>query len=285
MYGLVASQFDSLETALPKHQIFKADQWIVLSYLHAAQIINLVDAVGRARGDKQEGSADPRDSAFFSIFKDMHASDEMFFPSILAVLGHIPHTASASGAVGRVNSSVMQRRVTYCDWSWSSKNPRTFASWQECCIVGATQASSNGGAAASSSSTSSSSSSSSSTSSSLSHFESARREGCLFMRKWKVRSTPAPLPPPGQGQGEEADNIIKMMEEKDELQEWVASVYEDRSSDKLNDKNFNIRALSSNELRRIIVHRTQTHQDKKRAADVDDVNLDMDKKRRKVDNY
>ena len=99
------------------------------------------------------------------------------------------------------------------------------------------------------------------------------------MRKWKL-ATPVIgiLPPPPTGEGE-ADK-----QQQDELQEWVSSVYEDRSSDRLNDESFNIRALSSDELRSIIlIHRTQTHRVKKRAAEADDEYPEMDAKRKKID--
>ena len=256
----------------------------MLSFLHAVQIIDLVAAV-QFKWARKGGPRGDADSAMFAIFKDMHASDEMFFPSILSVLGYIPSVTVANAmAVGSaIDCSVVQGRVTYCDWSCSPKNPRTFASWRECCAVGAAKPNGSSGGALSNPSLSSSSSSSPSSSSS--HFESARREGCLFIRKWKW-SPPAPLitfSPTSPTKGAAVENI-KATEEQDELLQWVASVYPDRSTDRsLNECRFDIRTLSATELRSIAYRRTTTDPEKNRAAAAEDECRENDAKRRKTD--
>jgi hypothetical protein len=146
----------------------------------------------------RHGKEREKDNAVFELFEGMHASDEIFFPTLLAWLGYlrpdlsddevrdvefeaesakriesklfgnsIASPTSPSPSTSREGSqqtsiagdevpleTVWRRRVTYCDWSNSVKNPRTFASWREVIDSG--------------------------------HFEKARGEGCLFLRKLKT---------------------------------------------------------------------------------------------------
>ncbi len=63
------------------------------------------------------------------FFKRCSASDEMFFPTCLALLGEITAAAAASSseeAGGFASQSVAKRRLTYCRWGDSPKSPESF---------------------------------------------------------------------------------------------------------------------------------------------------------------
>mmetsp|Transcript_33306 Transcript_33306/g.48225 ORF Transcript_33306/g.48225 Transcript_33306/m.48225 type:complete len:312 (+) Transcript_33306:457-1392(+) len=76
------------------------------------------------------------DHRFFELFQGVHASDEMFFPTGLAILGHLPSADVTpdppTSQKGKGHQwRVIQRRVTYCDWSESPKNPKQFDDWRQ----------------------------------------------------------------------------------------------------------------------------------------------------------
>lgn len=81
----------------------------------------------------------------FSIFKDVRASDEMFFPCLLALLGFLPgaaiadkgtvvtngtaattHTTKDTAMATAVAARVLCQQVTYSDWTHSAKNPADY---------------------------------------------------------------------------------------------------------------------------------------------------------------
>ena len=155
---------------IPASHIWKADQWVMLTRAHASAILSLPD---KYLGGRQ----------LYPEFKKCRASDEMYIPTALSILGilHRPNgireVAAAAGDVdnagGNSSSSsssrsrmgeescageyIRRRRMTYADWSVSAKNPASFTcrEWKE--VV-----------------------------------EKARKEGCLFARKF-VRSSSSSL--------------------------------------------------------------------------------------------
>jgi hypothetical protein len=104
----------------------------------------------------------------------VHASDEMFFPTCLSMIGHLPTTREADqkhdpggSVIDSKVETVIERRVTFCNWTEdSARNPMTFKTLLPC--------------------------------NDLPQFGSlpepqlhplASEEGCLFMRKLKVDET------------------------------------------------------------------------------------------------
>lgn len=103
------------------------------------------------------------------------ASDEMFFPTCLGLLGYLSSDATAEAVTSSLSGetcanagAVTKRRVTYCLWTEdSARNPTTFTSLLP-------PSSTHAGAQT------------------PPHMLSlAKKEGCLFMRKLKVAETPA----------------------------------------------------------------------------------------------
>ncbi len=141
-------QHDPLSRALPDGCVFKASQWVLLSRTHAVAIINLMQHVGsnsaHTTHGKQDSSATSKatetmpvlSNALFSAFALVgKASDEMFFPSCLAIGGAIQPSSvegeSSTSADDRsaVTSkcSVYKQQVTYCDWTDNAKSPQEYS--------------------------------------------------------------------------------------------------------------------------------------------------------------
>lgn len=89
-------QFEKIHSLVPLK--FKADQWMMLSRPHLEFLMTRM----------------PRN--FWECFQDCNASDELYFPTALALLG----------IVAKDSSEVVTRRITYTDWSMGPKNPATF---------------------------------------------------------------------------------------------------------------------------------------------------------------
>ena len=56
---------------------------------------------------------------FWECFRDCNASDEMYFPTALALLG----IGTDDGAE---QQQLVKRKITYSDWGTGPKNPATF---------------------------------------------------------------------------------------------------------------------------------------------------------------
>jgi len=95
-------QWDQMSPAVPRHKIWKADQWIVLTRAHAQLIVDIPNKIG----------GEP----LWKCFRQIKASDEMYFPTALALLGILK----------KCNTETVNCRVTYCDWSQGAKNPAVF---------------------------------------------------------------------------------------------------------------------------------------------------------------
>jgi len=55
------------------------------------------------------------------LFKGVKASDEVYFPCCLALLGLLPHTTHSHSL-----TRVERRRLTFCDWSAGDPSPHTY---------------------------------------------------------------------------------------------------------------------------------------------------------------
>jgi Core-2/I-Branching enzyme len=100
-------QFGDIHRMVPGQYRWKADQWLLLCREHASAILS-VDRHMR-----------PTDQLWNSFLK-VSASDEMYFPTVMGVLGIIGDDAA-------IDQSVERRQVTYVDWSEGMRNPAAFA--------------------------------------------------------------------------------------------------------------------------------------------------------------
>ncbi|GKY97607.1 hypothetical protein MPSEU_000719100 [Mayamaea pseudoterrestris] len=98
-------QFQNIHRMVPQFCRWKADQWVLLSRPHASSVLQ-VDAHMR-----------PEDQLIHS-FSKVPASDEMYFPTVLAVLGILKE--------GDISSGISTRQVTYVDWTEGMRNPACF---------------------------------------------------------------------------------------------------------------------------------------------------------------
>jgi hypothetical protein len=100
-------QFCDIHRMIPQSMRWKADQWIVLSRPHAAAVLDLDQHM---RPHEQ----------MWNLFKHVNASDEMYFPTALAVLQILAESESS-------REQVCLQPVTYTDWSEGMRNPATFS--------------------------------------------------------------------------------------------------------------------------------------------------------------
>jgi hypothetical protein len=122
-------QFQGIQSLIPDRFRYKADQWLVLSRSHARVVVDL---------DRQ---LRPPDKPFWTLFSRINASDEMYFPTALAVLGILHDeeaqplsssgTSSAQPTLTTTNNTslfcqVKRAPVTYTDWSEGMRNPALF---------------------------------------------------------------------------------------------------------------------------------------------------------------
>jgi hypothetical protein len=143
-------QWDAMDPAVPPMHIWKADQWILLTRHHAWPLLSLVDeAVQNVqascnRGSDNKDGKDNRDALHLGLwqcFRKVKASDEMYFPTLMSLLGMLgggdckvnndnPNQMDSAEEASRMTScneiEVCTKRVTYCDWSENAKNPATF---------------------------------------------------------------------------------------------------------------------------------------------------------------
>ena len=132
--------------AIPQPLIWKADQWLILTRHHAWPLISLIDeakdTLMKKEGAGSSGGRHDRSPAsrvaLWQCFRNVKASDEMYFPTTMALLGMIGDNGGDAGAGGGtegvnektdesvLSKEIVKRRITYCDWSMSAKNPETF---------------------------------------------------------------------------------------------------------------------------------------------------------------
>jgi hypothetical protein len=73
-------QFAGIHRRIPGQYRWKADQWVLLSRRHAARIIDM------------DRPHKPIKHQLWQSFRDINASDEMYFPTALALLGYLRYT-------------------------------------------------------------------------------------------------------------------------------------------------------------------------------------------------
>ncbi|KAL7436208.1 hypothetical protein ACHAXM_005075 [Skeletonema potamos] len=139
-------QWDAIRTDnVPHNYIWKADQWMVLTRLDAEAVASLPSKLNGRQ--------------LWPAFRKCRASDEIYFPTALSILGivsrqngeaQVDEFSKGESCAGRIR----RRRITYCDWSLSAKNPASFTSqdWKDVAFK-------------------------------------AREEGCLFARKFVLLSS------------------------------------------------------------------------------------------------
>jgi len=127
-------QFTDINRLVPQHFRWKADQWLLLSRSHASAVLNI------------DQHMRPPDQ-LWSSFSKISASDEMYFPTALAILGILKEEKEGEAkeqplreGEGETSSSattsssskqkqpqyILDRQVTYVDWSQGMRNPATY---------------------------------------------------------------------------------------------------------------------------------------------------------------
>lgn len=134
-------QWDATHQAIPTEHIWKADQWIMLTRHDAWPIVSLIDDAVQTLQDSERNNRSHNDNrnnptlqlGFWQCFRRVKASDEMYFPTVMSLLGILgkDKDKSSSGQDDDKNdekshSIVHRKRVTYCDWSMNAKNPAAF---------------------------------------------------------------------------------------------------------------------------------------------------------------
>lgn len=125
-------QFDNVSESIPFNNIWKADQWILLTRQMALSIENIQD-------DFYTDVGHP----LWHCFKYCKASDEIYYPTVMfGLIGfHLKtseegknetkeSTEQKCNTKNNIKDSIqhdaLKQRVTYCDWSGGAKNPVTF---------------------------------------------------------------------------------------------------------------------------------------------------------------
>ena len=138
-------QWDAMDPAIPQANVWKADQWIVLTRHHAWPILSLVDEAAQSvqqngnRSTSSGGNPNRLQLALWQCFRGVKASDEMYFPTVMSLLGILAdgddvkdNPTKTSGSLtttttaAAMSKEVARKRVTYCDWSMNAKNPASF---------------------------------------------------------------------------------------------------------------------------------------------------------------
>mmetsp|Transcript_7774 Transcript_7774/g.11483 ORF Transcript_7774/g.11483 Transcript_7774/m.11483 type:complete len:412 (+) Transcript_7774:64-1299(+) len=102
-------QWDKMGPSMPRTKICKADQWVMLTRSHAKAVIEIPSKIGEP---------------LWPQFRRTKASDELYFPTSLALLDVLKFKDGSLDGDLR-GEEVLKRRLTYCDWE-SAKNPVTF---------------------------------------------------------------------------------------------------------------------------------------------------------------
>lgn len=100
-----SDQFRDIHRMIAPLYRWKADQWLLLSRPHASAILNL---------DRHL----PPGEQLWNSFAKISASDEMYFPTAMAILGILSEA---------VDPEVVRRQVTYVNWSEGMRNPASYS--------------------------------------------------------------------------------------------------------------------------------------------------------------
>ncbi len=140
-FGTLSKKWLSIE------RVYKADQWVLLSHYHWELILSLCvylmigeDKFSTVTDEQTEVSSatvvraitvtELLSNPIFSLFKDVKASDEIFFSTILGLLGCLPPTAHTTQS-GQSFPLAVRRRLTFCEWETQEVRPKTFTSIDE----------------------------------------------------------------------------------------------------------------------------------------------------------
>lgn len=113
-------QWDEIRSSdIPSNLIWKADQWIVLNRAHGEAVASIPNSYLNGK-------------SLWYAFRRCRASDEMYFPTALAILGIIARPPGGQEVENETSEKcagdeIRRRKVTYCDWSVSAKNPASFS--------------------------------------------------------------------------------------------------------------------------------------------------------------
>jgi Core-2/I-Branching enzyme len=121
-------KWGKMSMAVPKERISKADQWCCLTRTHVEDVLRLPEQAHER---------------LWRLMESVTASDEMYIATALCILGELK-------VLGDSGERVAKRRVTWCDWSVSAKNPTAYSSFDPSSTV----------------------------------LQQAVAQGCLFARKW-----------------------------------------------------------------------------------------------------
>lgn len=75
-------QWDSIDPSIPQSHVWKADQWILLMRHHAWPILSLIDDAVQSVSNKDRSLL-----ALWQCFRRVKASDEIYFPTVMSLLG------------------------------------------------------------------------------------------------------------------------------------------------------------------------------------------------------
>ena len=118
-------QFRRIHPMIPELLRTKADQWLLLSRRHA-EAVDRIDAHL------------PEQHLWRTAFVRVSASDELYFPTALALVGVLRADTSTTTTTA---AAVVQRRpVTYTDWSEGQRNPVSFGAAQWPALAAAARA-------------------------------------------------------------------------------------------------------------------------------------------------
>lgn len=112
-------QFNNIHGVVHRRYRWKADQWMVLSRAHASAVLDI----------DHSSNIPPKDQLWNSFCR-INASDEMYFPTTLAIAGVlVDHNSGYNRGSAPSNDAspwLERRRVTYTDWSMGMRNPASF---------------------------------------------------------------------------------------------------------------------------------------------------------------
>jgi len=138
-------QFDVIGQRIPSQYIYKASQWLLLSRYHANHLFDLLHYLhspSTTLPTTSMTSSTPSiidnkamkevilKNPLFTLFQGTSASDEMFFPTCLAMLDYLSTQSTQDQVeedkVKETKVSVLQRVFTFADWTNNGRNPKTF---------------------------------------------------------------------------------------------------------------------------------------------------------------
>jgi hypothetical protein len=106
-----------MSKSIPPQCVWKADQWMVLTRSHAWSTCTVVKEITESVQSHVQ---------LWHAFRKVRASDEMYIPTVMSLLGLIQPCWDTSELNPDLGKAIWNRRVTYCDWSLNLKNPETF---------------------------------------------------------------------------------------------------------------------------------------------------------------